>query len=229
MDDGMAEIKDAAVRADVELLDKLLSDKTPEFCSRAFYYVNIGPFINNLKATAADIKAFEKKHCQISQIFLNHGADVNYYLKLNRNWTTFFSACCNSSASIVKMMIDRADLNSKTDSGILPIQLVFNMEDTDKMHVFLDRGISADDIDRLGLLHKAVGTSMEIVRRLVQLGARVNCIFDHETAILRAVRMKKLEIVEFLIECGADANVTAGKSTLESAVLTKTRRLLNFC
>lgn len=151
--DPEGKMQDAIVNANIEILNELLlANETSEVCSKALYWTvfkaleyikkKIG---SDAESTKAEEYLFMSKKIEIVKMILDHGADVNYFI-YPPQCSIFSEACSYASADIVQVMMNYGADFQLTDSYNFPIQLAFYSGDTDKVNLFLDRGIEADAI-----------------------------------------------------------------------------------
>lgn len=214
-------IIDAIVKGDVKLLEALLTDEQPKFFSEFLHLA----LVHSIYYDQVDAKQFypkegrgivykcymQKSFSEIVKLLLNRGADVNSSIPTSYygQSSVFNYACRKANLNIVKLMPDYGpNLKVKNRSGYNAIETAFLLRDYDKINLFLDRGIKAEDIDRWDLLklaakHRVVSRREEIMRRLLQMGANVN-ICHGSTVLQYAMDIGDLKLVEFLIRKGAD-------------------------
>lgn len=235
-----ADVRDALTRAIVnnqgELLQTLLSNKSPKVLTDVLGSVFKSQMdqVKEIKANnrqnpqrqAAAIAAINDKAMGYIKLLLDHGADMNAIISPRLGYNLFTIACTHASPEIIQMMIERgADLHFRSVYNLNPIQLAFQTGDGQVMSLFLDRGLTSEEINRYALLNHAVTscqTPEDIYERLLLMGANVNTTYDHDglTPLNCAVKRANMAAIEFLIErAGAEVNGCdeAGRTPLETA------------
>lgn len=110
----MEEIKNAISNNNLELLETLLSNKTPEFCGQVLYFaVKKGnEDLDQIRRNKSDndfeevTKAINDKTKQLVKLFLGHGADMNVTVSENfldyEYYTLFGYVCFSSNIDIIQ-------------------------------------------------------------------------------------------------------------------------------
>ncbi|RUS15162.1 ankyrin repeat-containing domain protein [Endogone sp. FLAS-F59071] len=110
----------------------------------------------------------------------------------------------------MKLLIEHgARVDHRNNSGLTPLANAINLCNLDAMHLLLQHGADVHARTRNGrtLLHHAVNWNrMEAVEALVAAGCEVNVsgATEEETPIYMAVQQSKIDVVQFLLEHGAD-------------------------
>ncbi|PRP85099.1 putative phosphatidylinositol-4-phosphate 5-kinase [Planoprotostelium fungivorum] len=158
---------------------------------------------------------------EIAKSLINRGARVN--AKDNQGWTTLHCACYRAQLAFVQLLVDRSanvlaltmdksigasflvqhDFSEHISENVLQLKLLSRM---------LDCGVPVNFQNGEGnsLLHQAVGNggSKDITLFLLGRGASVNITNDlGQTAILLAVFRCRQDIIELLLEHGADPSI----------------------
>lgn len=115
-----------------------------------------------------------------------------------------------------------ADINNKTgNSGVCLLDTAMLSGKMDAIRFLLDNGI---DVNYFDLGRSAIGTSFHMktegdvkamIKLLVQYGLKLDMVFGNRTPLLRVIREHPdyFDIIEFLIENGADVNQAVGGLT----------------
>lgn len=125
----------------------------------------------------------------------------------------------------MKLLIEHgARVDHRNNSGLTPLANAINLCNLDAMHLLLQHGADVHARTRNGrtLLHHAVNWNrMEAVEALVAAGCEVNVsgATEEETPIYMAVQQSKIDVVQFLLEHGADPCRTGSPSSSSSAGL----------
>ncbi|KAF2260186.1 ankyrin, partial [Lojkania enalia] len=119
------------------------------------------------------------------------------------------AAMCNGTAAARKLLALGADVNKATsDRQLTPLHLAAEFSSEDTFALLLDAG--ADPHARSGsgttaFYRAARGGNTHILRRLRECDCDVNaCTFDNWTPLLEAVENGHEEVVDLLLEWGAD-------------------------
>lgn len=214
-------LEKAIVNNDVESLEKLRITGTTLSSSRALIEAinqRNGALIKcnlpvNDKAPSSSTNNIEAKYNKIVEFLLNLGADPNIVVDTHLGISTIFSfACRAASVDIVEAMIRRgANLTSMDGWRRTPIEVAFAYGRYNTVKLFLQRReiitTAGEEINRMGLLHSACAFetgSMEIVEKLLYLGADVNSTNQRGASVLDcACYSGNFELVELLINRGA--------------------------
>jgi ankyrin repeat protein len=187
---------------------------------------------NGAKINAVDLKgntsliiAVKRFHYSFVEYLLTRGADVNH--KNNNHKTALmFAAQKSDGYKIIKGLLRYgADVNAQTPKGetalLYAIQkLVINSQRTEYTATLLINNgahVNVNDIYGSPILIKAIHiknkkVAIEIVSKLLEAGANVNKKSEvrrnlNETALMVAARMGKIDLVNLLLQNGADPNL----------------------
>ena len=133
----------------------------------------------------------------------------------------------NCSERTLQDIIDHgANVNAVNKKGRTALLLGCSYRHTDSVRVLLEAGADATIADEEGFscLHAAIDgyCSLETLRALTDHGANINVARkDGTSAFLRACSTGQSESVKFLLEAGADVNITkpCGNTCLHEAVI----------
>ena len=145
------------------------------------------------------------KKLELEKHLLDHGADPNARLKKNprrygftfasarpKGSTPFALAALAGNVAIMQMLVDNgADPKLIAERGVTPLMMACGVR----------RNLSEDIIP--------LRDSLEAVKLIVELGANVNAADERygDTALHGAARIKSAQIVQHLVDHGAEVNV----------------------
>ncbi|XP_057326697.1 ankyrin-1-like [Microplitis mediator] len=135
---------------------------------------------------------------------------------LSRGFTLLHSAVINKHLEIVKLLIDKVDINTKDGFGLTPISYAVENNDIDMVKFILDYN-NLDDLSKCQLLFGATKKSnKEIIELSLQYGIDVNMTDERGRTALHVVDLGKYEsqeedsargeIAKLLISKGANVN-----------------------
>ena len=152
-----------------------------------------------------------EKFSKIVKLLIDNGADVN--AKTENGNTALMYACENSnSVEVVKFLIDNgADVNLKNNGGMTALMSASDVSH-ELIELLIKSGARVNEVDDNGksaLMYAIISSSdIEVVKFLIDNGANVNLKSnDGETALMNAYIRGNKELVELLINSGADANL----------------------
>lgn len=145
---------------------------------------------------------------------LTNGACVSYVgSDLN---TPITKAAHKNQATMVGFLIEQgANINESDDDGSTPLIIAVKNGYSELVDLCLDHDADIehrDNGDRSALYWAVDKCLVDIVKRLANETTNFNAIFDKrsfkETLLCHAARRGKAEIVNYLLDCGADINKT---------------------
>ncbi|KAF1951327.1 ankyrin [Byssothecium circinans] len=156
---------------------------------------------------------------EVLELFLRYGCDINQPLARNSPPVLSIPLCTSDEEMVVWLLDHGADPNSRCDWDFTPTSYAMYAAPLKTIDYLFQRGANP----LCGqLLHHAVlrdkPDALEVVRRIVEKGAPINEIkyekdpktyierepFGLGTPLHRAAEFGKLDIVEYLLEMGAD-------------------------
>ena len=168
------------------------------------------------------------------------GADVHI---LDRSgYPPLFTAVCGKSIEMVKLLMERSDLNFTSEQGVTALLIMFqgNFNDSDSeaaefMSLLLEKGLDLEASCHFAesVITAAVSSSaFECVEVCIKAGSKLddvltidrktvlNCLLDDYYMVRPAKREKAVHLTELLIKAGVDVNLRNyyGTTSLESAV-----------
>jgi ankyrin repeat protein len=156
------------------------------------------------------------------RVLLEHGADVN--VRGRHGYTPLIHAALKNDAEIVRILVEAgADVNVRADSGETPLLLSLRRYNSvELVSLLLVHGADVNSqSERFGFTPLILATSADryhtkIVPWLLEKGANPNARANNgETPLLAAVRRNHLEIIDVLLNYGADVNSHAAQSLVE--------------
>jgi len=153
---------------------------------------------------------------------MTKGADLNYRFRDNTNCLTL--AVKKNHLNIAKMLLKRRNVKSKIDiknktveATPLEFAILSNYDEMAKL--LIDHGANVNVRDskyRHSILHSACHTgTLDIVKVLIEKGADIEAkTHDGLTPLMTAVMFKKVTIVQYLLEQGANPNFRGGKEQI---------------
>lgn len=211
----------------LEVIDELNPDQTDDSNESLLHYAvkfnslefarlllmhNANPNIKNNNGDTPLMIACKMGKESFIKMFLKFSADINE--KNNYGETALHMALLNGNIDIIKLLItDKIDLSSLTYSNRSIAHYAVKSGKISVLKFILERTNSdVNEVDGLGntLLHYACQVSnYDIVNYLIKLGACLHIRNKQlETPLFSAVRYATLNIIDFLIQEGAIADVT---------------------
>lgn len=150
------------------------------------------------------LKASQEGYLSIVKYLLQKGADVN--TKNVCDETALILAAGRGHLEIVKYLINKgADESIKDYFG----RTALNVAKIDEIKEFLIN-LTNVDLDKQLLVHIIAG-NLDAIKQCLSNGASINAKNDYNyTTLMLAAREGHLEIVKYLIESGADVNMSSG-------------------
>ena len=137
------------------------------------------------------------------------GYDVcSFYI----NYNSFYGYSFSESVEVVKFLIDNgADVNLKNNGGMTALMSASDVSH-ELIELLIKSGARVNEVDDNGksaLMYAIISSSdIEVVKFLIDNGANVNLKSnDGETALMNAYIRGNKELVELLINSGADVNL----------------------
>ena len=185
------------------------------------------PDINDSNMLPPIILSIKNYNIKITNILLDHGADVNIMAK---NETPLITAIkCNNK--LVEILLDKgADIDKRpTENGDTPLIFAIRKNKVNIVKLLLDRGAKYDKLDSTGLNSIHIATkekNLIMVEALVEKNkGSVNSVvskgeFEKYTPLHFATLNNYAEMVEFLLENNAKTDKTTkkGETALHFAV-----------
>jgi ankyrin repeat protein len=155
--------------------------------------------------------ASQNGHTETVQTLLHHGADVNAIASESEG-TALSLASGRGQTETVQVLLDhKADVNMTGVFGTA-LQRASERGYTETVQLLLDRGAHIDAItnDITALQAASMGGHTETVRTLLARGADVDISTSHifGTALIAALSCNHMEIVQMLLNHGANVKVT---------------------
>lgn len=174
-------------------------------------------------ATALEIAISSSSHFQVCDILLKHGANVNArFYGGNSGWTPLIEAVGRRSIQITKLLLDNKADTELTGGELshTPLQEAVAHFDVGITHLLLQSGadVNARSANCVSAFHLATQSGQKnILELLLDAGADINAgaHFDAGgdftvTPLLIAVLEDHPKTVKFLLDHGADPNISMG-------------------
>lgn len=152
------------------------------------------------------------------QVLLEYGVETDFLYEEDGAWPVMPEAADNGLFQCVKALLDHgAKIDIKSPGGTALYRAVLK-GDLKMCQILLDKGADPDCFGHPGpgLLAAVTTDNLEIVRLLVERKASLNnrAGDDKLTALHAAIcRNKSIEIIKYLLDCGADASVGTSLGT----------------
>ena len=163
------------------------------------------------------------KHLEIAKLLLSSGAEVNFRTK--SGYTSLSMASQNGNKDIVELLIlNNAEINTEDIYGMTPL-----LQALRSAHVYTPsyqtRLNPENQRVTQGFLQNLKGEWREIAMLLITHGANTNAISKNNNSPLDiAVNLNSIDLVEALIDHGADLNYAGnGETALHAAIVEKHR------
>ncbi|CAF1105763.1 unnamed protein product [Adineta steineri] len=208
------------------------------------YLVKNGADLNAVTVTGATplYTAIEEGHLEVVELLIRHGADVNQSPQGEvardlhiENQTPLLIACMKNYETIIRHLIESgANVNVTSEYGSSPFLAICQHNNVELVRLLIQHGARHDvetknenDGTINGLIVAAEYGSFDILRLLVEAGLDVNYKVEGKgesagrTPLFCACAAGFQDIVEYLIDRGADVNATekSGLSCLHIAAV----------
>ena len=129
---------------------------------------------------------------------------VTSFNKENQPYTTFLHLVQDEKAA--QFLIDKgADVNAKNSDGKIPLETAYNAA----VYEVIAKAMGKDGTT---LFTAARNNDSALASKLVEKGANVNQCFNNETPLTQAVKSGHIEMVQWLLNHGADIKMSACSS-----------------
>lgn len=212
-DNGNTPLHEAARRGATEIVKLLLFEKA--YASnidrpsgrKLFAFSNAIVYARNDFGNTALHEAANSGNPKVVQLLLSL-SDIE--AEGMDNWKPLHYASCAGNPETVKILLDRrADVNSRNKWGDMPLHVAAKNR-AEAVKTLITAGADVNAIQHNGEtpLHiacRSINLYKEAVKALIDAGADVNARDNSgETPIIVAYGFKRIEIVQFLIDAGAD-------------------------
>jgi len=151
--------------------------------------------------------ACEKDRYEIAKLLLEKGANPNEESKYGKYPIEY--AAENNNLNIINLLIDyNVELNDCNGYNALSSACLNNNKKI--INVLLTNGVNPEIhcvFVRPALISSIIRKNLEIVKKLINMGADINIVYKGDTPLNYAVSKESVEIVNYLIEKGADVNL----------------------
>ena len=178
--------------------------------------------------------ASKNGHINVVKYLIEHGANIEFQDE-DGSRALHYAVCHKSdSCDVLKCLLEKgAEVNAQTHLNRTPLMLASQNDHVNLVTCLLENGanVHLQDADGHTALHYAVSSSVHrdsccVMRCLLKNGADVNASVNGlYTPLMLACRAKRINLLTFLIEHGADIDFqdTEGNTALHYAVNCKTR------
>ncbi|XP_023719400.1 fibronectin type 3 and ankyrin repeat domains protein 1 [Cryptotermes secundus] len=155
------------------------------------------------------MQAVSRGDPQMVSLMLSVGADVNV-TSYRTGRTALMMACFKGETGIAQLLIERgASWNICDRSGCTALHYAVDGSQMETVELALHEGadIEAKDIEQWTPLMRGVvmGSSVQILKKLLERGALLNCIDRHgQTCLMQAVLSGHQDVVKLLMDSGAE-------------------------
>jgi len=158
------------------------------------------------KGDTALYRACKSKHLEVVQILLEAGADINL---TSTKLYPLMVACKVGSAEIINLLLKAgAGVKCLTHNNETCLHAIASISP----YLYAANWKTAGEEGETRSMERISLVLRPTVRLLLQHGVDVNAISGNgDTALYRACRSQQLEVVETLLEAGADVNLTSNK------------------
>ena len=160
------------------------------------------------------------KSIPLTKLLLDSGAKLDGFVENLDFWTPLQWAIKQNSIEMVKILLEAGANPNATGKSFLhqtPLQEALSAESVnmDIITVLIDTGADpnrlVDQSTEFPLRSAAGHGCFKIVRRLLNAGAQVGCVSkDRTTALQAAVSSRNHDIIQLLVDAGANVNASAG-------------------
>ncbi|CAK1541290.1 unnamed protein product [Leptosia nina] len=175
---------------------------------------------NEFKESALTLACY-KGHLDMVRFLLAAGADREH--KTDEMHTALMEASMDGHVEVARLLLDSgAQVNMPTDSFESPLTLAACGGHVELAMLLLERGANIEEVNDEGytpLMEAAREGHEEMVALLLGQGAAINAQTDEtqETALTLACCGGFLEVADFLIKAGADAELGASTPLMEAS------------
>ncbi|XP_076285606.1 uncharacterized protein LOC143211647 [Lasioglossum baleicum] len=197
--------------------------------------------IELLLTNGADIKEDPKVVCtavrcgnlELVEDLLKNGADINALDNMYFRFSLLHEAVKRKQVQMVKLLINyRANVNVKNSQGETPIVNAIQNTDTKMIELLLTNGADIKEDPKVVCTAVRCG-NLEIVEDLLKNGADINALdnmYFSFSLLHYAVLRKQLQMVQLLINYGANVNVkdTREKTPIVDAIQNKDKKIIKL-
>nr|XP_018908702.1 PREDICTED: uncharacterized protein LOC109038183 [Bemisia tabaci] len=215
-------VTELLIKSGIDVNSKDASGRTPLHTAAHFGDVDIVRLLIKHKAMVNTqcVSGFTPLHLAvvsgniaIIDVLIRNGADVN--IKNSDGTTAIHFAALNGCQEAGSILIsNNADINIKTNNNTAPLQTAIKVGHLNIVKLFFNvsNANKAEYFNELGALHLAAEVgNKEITEFLIAIGASVNLKFRSHGPLIHAVKCNCVEIVELLLDHGANVNENNGE------------------
>lgn len=127
-----------------------------------------------------------------------------------RKWNSLHYSCWSGHVDVTEFLLNNGiDSNSKSDNKETPMMLASFLGNDDTLNILIRYGANIQGEEKKPLYWASKGGHLSTVKLLVENGANIDDfeesnVFPNETPLMVASRYGFIDIVEYLIQKGAD-------------------------
>lgn len=177
------------------------------------YLVEHGAYIHvndDEPLRAATIHQCANNSFNIVDYLVTKGAHINA-----RNYAALSNAAYSGHLAIVKYLVEKgADIHANNNETL---RAATTMGRLDVIKYLVEHGANVNDDGACRLLViAAYGGYIDVIKYFVDYG--INIQLEHNAALLAAATAERYNVIEYLIQNGADVAMTLRKATLENNI-----------
>ncbi|OUM65276.1 hypothetical protein PIROE2DRAFT_7737 [Piromyces sp. E2] len=161
------------------------------------------------------MKCLNQRIYNMFELLINAGADINAKDIQGKTALMYILETKKASSKLIKFLIKHgANINGICNDGCSPIVYATKGNNKYVIKCLLDSGVNTNVVSKDGkslLLHASINGCFHLFKYLIEndLVDNIDCVDQNfETPLMHAVRSKKIDLIEYIVENGADVNCT---------------------